>query len=193
MSKTFFCVSRRRYLREANMHRHQREPELAAREHHAPVARASDLRHHLAMPGKMMPGAIPPLLADGRGHQRIDVAIASHTRASFDVAKRCVAAFDTRLAGLPRLRRKLRQRQHRQVRREGSASPGMPFDQRAAHLRCDSSGVPHSCRGRRLRRIPAHRRAFANDATDFSMTSGPMPAGIAHADREERRLPLSVA
>src|SRR5580698_984432 len=82
-----FLRQQARHLREAHMDGHQGHPKFASCEHHAPVFGAPDLRHHLAMPGKMMARAIPPLLANGRGDESIHFAITGHPRTDFDVLK----------------------------------------------------------------------------------------------------------
>ncbi len=171
-----------RHLREADMHGNQREAKLAAREHHSPIARAPNFRHHLAMPGKMMPGAIPPLLADGRGYQRVDMSIASHSRAGFDVAKGGVAAFDTGLAGPPRFAVKaMRQWQHRQsthangkrFARDAIRNPGVGESSiRFGRLTPSHRGSPIA-----MNRGASPRRS--NEAIDLSTTSRTDARGIA--------------
>src|SRR5579872_5929667 len=98
-----FLRQQRRYFRKTHMHRDQREPEFASRKHHAPVFRAPDFRHHLAMTREMMPRLVPPMFADGRGDECVDFAFARHPRAPFHISKRCVSAFDARLAGPARI------------------------------------------------------------------------------------------
>ena len=53
-----FAAERARDLREAHMHRHQREPQLVAREHHPPEPRAAQFGQHLGMAGKAMARAV---------------------------------------------------------------------------------------------------------------------------------------
>ena len=69
--KDALAAERARDSREPDMHGHQRESQLVAREHHSPKPRAAQFGKQLGVARKAMARAVEPFLVDRRGDQRV--------------------------------------------------------------------------------------------------------------------------
>ena len=171
---------------KSHVRSHQRDRQLAAREHHAPQPRVRHLRQQLRVSGKMMSGAIHPVLANRRGHESVNRAAHRHPRASYNVIIGGAAALDCRMSGTNGARRQTRDRKYAEsLGQSNRRIILMPFA-RSGHATQAGGGRAH--RGQianhnKRRRAAAMREGSGRLEDHF----GADARRVAHANRQQRR------